>query len=191
MKNVWVVCGINASRSQTIEQFLSERYVSSPQIKIRSAGLDVDIMREDDKRTLLTKEMAEEADIIFASDHDKFHRISDILNNQSIGKLHLLRIPDVFHTHRNAYLPGKDNLSYEEYMQKIESEPEFKELLKYVDELNPKESSALTEALYVKELYSAHLPPNKRQDKKFPFQLLYKTLEFRFPEISELISEAK
>jgi len=193
MKNIWIVCGLNSSRSQVIKEFLRERYKSHSDIGIKSAGLDVCILREDDKRTLFTEQMAREASLVLVSDHDKFYRVRyNLLKNDDrhIGKIHLLRIPDVFHTHKNAYLMG-NGLSYEGHMQKIENNPEFKELIEYMGGLTPREASILTESLYTKELYTAHLPPNMRQDKKYPFQLLYKTLEFRLPWISKLIKNTK
>ena len=187
-KLIYVVCGLNASRSQAIEEFLKGKY-SNPEVEIKSAGLDVNILGEEDKRTLFTKELAEKANIILVSDHDKLYRIKYNLlkNNDSyVGKIHLLRIPDVFHPHKNSYMPEQGH-SYEEYIQKIESELEFKKLIEYIKELNPRETSILTEAIYTKELYTSHLSPELRQDKKYPFELLHKTLEFRFSWISKLI----
>ena len=137
--------------------------------------------------------MAREASLVFVSDHDKLYRVRYNLlknDNRHVGKIHLLRIPDVFHTHKNAYLIG-NGLNYEEHMQKIENNHEFRELIGYVKALSPKEASALTETIYIKELYTAHLPPNMRQDKKYPFELLYKTLEFRLPWVSQLIENTK
>jgi hypothetical protein len=194
MKNIWVVCGLNASRSQMIEEFLKDKYKSNPEIRIKSAGLDVTLVREDDQRILFTEQTAREASLVLVSDHDKFYRIRyKLLNNDEkrIRKVHVLRIPDVFYTHRNAYLPGNGGLSYDEHIQRIESEPEFKELAQHIKKLSPKEASELTEALYTKELYSSHLPPNLRQDKKYPSGLLYKTLGFRSPWISRLIENIK
>ena len=192
-KLVYIVCGLNASRSQVVEEFLKGKYSDASEIEIKSAGLNVDILREDDKRTPFTKELAEKASIIFVSDHDKFYRVRYNLlknNKRHIGKIHLLRIPDVFHIHKNAHL-GKDISEYIDYLNSINQQPEFSALRKYVSHLTQKEASALMEALYIKELYSAHLPPNMRQDKKYPFQLLYKTLEFRLPWISRLIENTK
>jgi predicted protein tyrosine phosphatase len=189
-KLVYVVCGLNASRSQIVAEFLRSKYSGKSEIEIKSAGFNVDIQREDDKRTSFTKEIAERADIIFVSDHDKLSRYYSLGNiAERTTKVHLLRIPDIFHTHRNAYLPGNEGLTYEEQMQKIENGLEFSALRRYVSHLKPKDASALMEALYIKELYSAHRSPELRQDKKFPFELLHKTLEFRFPEISEIIEE--
>jgi len=194
MKKINVVCGLNSSRSQIVEEFLRKKYSSNPDINIKSSGLDVYILREDDKRTLFTKEMARGADVILASDHDRFYRIRyNLLDNDErhIQKVHLLKIPDVFHTHKNAFLSNPKTSNYETYIQKIRQEPEFKELAEYIKALGPKECSELLEAIYTKELYSAHLAPRLRQDKKYPSELLYKTLEFRFPSINRLICFAE
>lgn len=190
MKNIWVVCGLNSSRSQTIEEFLKDKYNSDSNLNIKSAGLDVFSMGKNDRRILFTEEMAREASLILASDCEKFSRIKyNLLKNDEsqIGKVHLLRIPDVFHIHRNAAI---NRQKYDKMMEKIESEFEFRELSGYISALSSREASELTEALYIKELYTAHLPPYLRQDKKYPFQLLHKTLEHRFPEISGLIENA-
>jgi predicted protein tyrosine phosphatase len=202
-KLIYIVCGLNASRSQAVEEFLKGKYPGDPEIEIKSAGFGVDIQREDDKRTPFTKELAERTDIIFVSDHDKLSKYYSLGNiKDRITKVHLLRIPDVFHTHRNAYLPGSDGLTYEEQMQKIESEPEFSALRRYVSHLTPEGASALTEALYLKELYPTHSEIKKRYikyplapwdeslHKKYPFQLLQKTLEFRFPQIHQIIKSS-
>lgn len=187
-KLVYVVCGLNASRSQVVAEFLQGKYHDNSEIEIKSAGFNVDIQRGDDKRTSFTKDLAERADVIFVSDHDKLSKYYSLGNFiDKIKKVHLLRIPDVFHTHRNAYLPSNNGLTYEEQMQKIESEPEFSALRKYVSHLTPEGAFALTEALYVKELYSVHQSSESRQDKKFPFELLYKTLELRFDWMSKII----
>jgi hypothetical protein len=193
-KLIYVVCGLNASRSQVIAEFLSKKYSDVPKIDIKSAGLDVDIFegREDDKRTLFTKQMAEEASLVFVSDHDKFYRVKyNLLKNdkRQIGKVHSLRIPDIFYSHKNVYLTGNDGLTYEEHMQKIMENPEFSALRRYIFHIKPEDASALMEALYIKELYSTHRSHKLRQDKKYPFQLLQKTLEFRFPQMSELIEK--
>lgn len=194
MEKINVVCGLNSSRSQIIEEFLRSKYSSNSDINIKSSGLDVYILREDDKRTLFTKEMARGADVILASDHDRFYRIRyNLLDNDErhIQKVHLLRIPDVFHTHKNAFLSNPKTPDYGTYIQKIRQEPEFKELAEYIKALGLKECSELLEAIYIKELYSAHLAPRLRQDKKYPSELLYKTLEFRFPSINKLICFAE
>jgi len=194
MKKIHIVCGLNSSRSQIIEEFLKSKYHANPEINIKSSGLDVYILREDDKRTLFTKKMAKEADVMFASDHDKFYRIRyNLLDNDEryIKKVHLLKIPDVFHTHKNVFLASPKTSDYKIYMQKIRQESGFSQLAKYINNLTPKEASILTEAIYIKELYSAHLHPRLRQDKKYPSKLLYKTLEFRFPSINKLICFTK
>ena len=194
MKEINKVCGLNSSRSQIIEEFLKSKYHANPEINIKSSGLDVYILREDDKRILFTKKMAKEADVILASDHDKFYRIRYNLldnNKRCIQKVHVLKIPDVFHTHKNVFLASPKTFDYEIYMQKIRQEPEFSQLEKYINNLTPKEASILTESTYIKELYSAHLNPKLRQDKKYPSELLYKTLEFRFPLINKLICFTK
>lgn len=191
MKNIDIVCGLNASRSQFIQEFLRDKYRSNPEININSAGLNVDKFAENDKRTLYTKEMAGKTDIILVSDHFIFYRIRhDLLENDEnqIKRVHNMRIPDVFHIHKNAAL---DESVYEQNMQKIKDNPEFIELVGYIKALSPEEASALMEAIYIKELYTAHLYPKLRQDKKYPFELLHKTLEFRFPKMSELISKIK
>jgi hypothetical protein len=72
-------------------------------------------------------------------------------------------------------------------MQKIESELDFRELMGFIKALSPREASDLTESLYTKELYSAHLPPSLRQDQRYPLELLEQTMEFRLPQISNLI----
>ncbi len=190
MKNICTVCSLNSSRSQVMEEFLRGKYASNPEININSAGLNVDILREDDKRTLFTKEMARETDVIFTSDHNIFYGVRyRLLKNDKnqISKVHLLRIPDVFHTHKNVFLSSLENPDYENFMQKIEQEPEFQKLLRYIGALKPRDCSELLESIYTKELYSAHLNPALRQDKKYPFELLHKTLEFRFSRIAELI----
>lgn len=194
MKEINIVCGLNSSRSQIIEEFLKSKYHANPEISIKSSGLDVHILREDDKRTLFTKKMAKETDVILASDHDKFYRIRyNLLDNDEkhIQKVHLLKIPDVFHTHKNVFLVSPKTPDYETYMQKIRQQSEFSQLEKYINNLIPKLASILTEAIYIKELYSAHLNPRLRQDKKYPSELLYKTLQFRFPAINKLIYLAK
>jgi predicted protein tyrosine phosphatase len=187
-KLVYAVCGLNASRSKAIEEFLKGKYSNTPEIEIKSAGLDVDILRKEDKRTLFNKELAEKADVIFASDHDKLYRINyQLLENDTsqTKKVHLLSIPDIFHIHRNAHLG--DLIDYIIYLERINLESEFSSLRRYISHLKPKAASELMEALYVKELYSAHRSPELRQDKKYPFELLYKTLEFRFDWMSQII----
>jgi len=190
---VYVVCGLNASRSQAVGEFLKGKYSGNTGIEIKTAGLDVDILGKGDKRTSFTKELAEMADLIFVSDHDKLYRTNySLLGNVSdkTRKVHLLRIPDVFQIHKNAHF-GKDLKEYVDYLERINQEPEFSALRRYMSHLTPKAASALTEALYIKELYSTHLSPELRQDKKYPFELLYKTMEFRFPWISKLIENSK
>ncbi len=190
MKNIYVICSLNSSRSQIIEEFLRNKYLLTPKINIKSAGLDVHILREDDKRTLFTKELAKKTDLILASDHSNFYRIRYFLldnNEKHIKKVHLLRIPDVFHTHKNTFLNNPQTPDYETYMEKIRQEPEFSQLEKYINALTPQEASILTESIYIKELYTTHLNPKLRQDKKYPSKLLYKTLEFRFSSIDRLI----
>ncbi len=192
-KLIYVVCGLNASRSQVIEEFLKNKYANTPKIEIKSAGLDVYPIGERDKRTSFTRELAEQADIIFASDHDKFYKIRyELLKNdeEQLKKVHLLRIPDIFHTHKNAFFGG--NLDeYVNYMETINQQEGYSDLRKYISYLTPKAASALTEAFYVRELYSAHQSPELRQDKKYPLQLLNKTLEFRFPWMAKLIENNK
>lgn len=192
MKIIYSVCSLNSSRSQIISEFLKEKYKSDREINIRSAGLDVQILREDDKRTLFTEELAENADVILAMDHQLYYRIRyHLLKNgeEQIRKVHLMRIPDVFYTHENVFLSGQGNLNYKDYMKRIEEDPEFSLLLKKILSLSNRESSALTEAIYTKELFEVHLNPALRQDKKYPNELLNKTLEFRFPWINELIKK--
>ena len=191
MKNIWIICGLNASRSQVIEEFLSKKYSDVPGIEIKSAGLDVHLLREDDKKILFTREMAKEADIIFVSDNNKFYRVRyNLLNNdkKDTEKIHLLRIPDIFHIHRNAAI---NKQKYDGHMKRILEDSDFSRLRGYIEALSPKEASILTEAIYIKELYTDHLSPELRQDKKYPFELLYKTLEFRLPWISQLIENTK
>ncbi len=191
-KLVYVVCGLNASRSQVIAEFLKGKYSDSSEIEIKSAGLDVDILREEDKRTQFTKELAKKANIIFVSDHDKLYRTKyHLLENDidEIKKVHSLRIPDIFHIHKNAHF---GNISqYVDYLDKINQQPEFSALRRYVSHLTQKGASMLVEALYLKELYSAHRSPELRDDKKYPFELLHKALEFRFPWISKLIEKTQ
>lgn len=193
MKTICVICSLNSSRSQAIEEFLHKKYNLNSNIKITSAGLDVYKMREDDKRVLFTEQMARGSSLILSSDSDKFYRIKyHLLKNEEeqIKKVHLLRIPDVFYPHKNVYMAGK-NGSYEEHMQKLEQEPEYKKLIEYVNALNPEEASALTEALYIKETYNIYSSNKNENKKNYPFELLYKTLEFRLPEISKLIENIK
>ena len=192
MKNVFAVCSLNSSRSQIMGEFLKEKYNSNLEVVISSAGLNVQRLRADDKRVQFTKELAEKSDVILAADHDIYYKIRyNLLKNKEdqIKKVYLMRIPDVFYTHERAFLNGHENSDYHKYMKRIKEEPEFSHLLEEINMLTPKEASVLTEAIYTKELYSAHLNPNLRQDRKYPNELLYKTLEFRFPWISELIEK--
>jgi len=192
MKKIYTVCSLNSSRSQIMQEFLRDKYNSTPEVEINSAGLNVQILREDDKRTLFTKEIAEQSDIILAADHELFYRIRyELFKNEKdqIKKVYLMRIPDVFYTHKNVFLSGPGNSSYEESMEKIRAGSEFSQLLEEIVKLTPKEASILTEALYTKELCGVHLNPSLRQNKKYPNELLYKTLEFRFPWIAQLIEK--
>lgn len=185
-KLVYIVCGLNASRSQAIEEFLQKKYSDNSEVEIKSAGLDVHLFKKEDKRTLFKRELAEKAEVIFVSDDDKFYRINyRFLDNHS-EKMHSLRIPDFFYAHRNGVI---DKEGYDAGMKKIIEDSDFSRLREYINALSLKECSALTEALFIKELYSAHKSPESRQDKKYPFELLYKTLEFRFPEINKIIKQ--
>jgi len=191
MKKVYVVCAANMSRSQAIEEFLSRKYAENPEIRIKSAGLDVNVLGDEDKRTRFTREMAEEADIIFTSDHDKFNRVRyHLLNNdeKNAGKLHLLRIPDVFHVHRNVIGP---NANYDQYLRRIISEPDFDRLSEYIGKLSLKGASALVEALYTRDLGYSLRTNSGKELKKYPFELLYKALEFRFPWMNEIIEKVR
>lgn len=203
-KLVYVVCGLNASRSQAVGEFLRGKYPGNIGIEIKTAGLDVDILGEGDKRTPFTRELAETADLIFVSDQDKLYRTNySLLENdpRKTKKVHLLRIPDVFPIHKNAHIGELSE--YIIYLERFNQESEFSALRRYMSHLTPKASSALMEALYLKEIYSTRgsQKPIKR-DKKYPdahwnesiyktypFELLYKTLEFRFPKISQLIEQ--
>ena len=192
MKNIFTVCSLNSSRSQIMQEFLKERYNLNQEITINSAGLNVERLREDDKRTQFTKELAEKSDLILAADHDVYYRIRySLLENKEdqIKKVYLMRIPDVFYTHEKAFLSSHEDPNYKSYMEKIKEEPEFSRLLEEINRLTPREASILTEAVYTKELYSAHLNPKLRQDKRYPNELLHKTLEFRFLWISKLIEK--
>lgn len=191
-KLVYVVCGLNASRSRVVEDFLRGKYKDKSGIEIRSAGLDVDIFKEDDKKTLFTEKMARESSLIFVSDEYKLDRTYDLLGNGpgEVEKVHNLRIPDIFHGYINAD-PKSDTLDYSKRMKKVRSDPEFRELIGYIKALSPMECSDLIEALYLRDLYSARQNHKPGQDRKYPFELLYKTLEFRFPKISELIDKTK
>ena len=175
-----------------MQEFLKEKYNLNLEITINSAGLNVEKLRDDDKRTQFTKELAEKSDIILAADHDIYYRIKYFLlenKEDQIKKVYLMRIPDVFYTHEKAFLSSHENPNYKSYMEKIKEEPEFSRLLEEINRLTPREASILTEAVYTKELYSAHLNPNLRQDKRYPNELLHKTLEFRFLWMSKLIEK--
>ncbi len=190
MKIIYSVCSLNSSRSQIISEFLKEKYKSDKKINIRSAGLDVQILRKDDKRTLFTEELAENADVILAMDHQLYYRIRyHLLKNgeEQIRKVHLMRIPDVFYPHEKVFLSNPEDRGYQDYIKKIEQDEEFLTLLKEINKLTSREASILTESIYTKEMYSKGLKPDLRQDKKYPNELLRKTLEFRFLWINELI----
>jgi protein-tyrosine-phosphatase len=203
-KLVYIVCGLNASRSQVVEEFLKGKYADNRKIEIKSAGLNVDIFSRRDKRTLFTEELAERADIIFVSDYDKLCKINYYLfrnDEKKTKKVHLLGIPDIFPIHKNAHIGNF--YEYVNYLEGFNKNPEFSALREYVSHLTPESASALMEALYLKELYSAHRSqePIKRNKKypdanwnetlhkTYPFQLLQKTLEFRFPSISKIIEK--
>lgn len=195
MKNIYVVCGLNTSRSKAIEEFLNEKYASDSEIQIKSAGLYVKF-EENGLRNLFIEEDAKKADKILVSDHDKFKRMIDSYflsgdNRKGIQKLHSLNIPDIFPRHKNAY---SEQSEYDNIINMVRKNPEFSRLLGYVEALSPKEASSLMESLYTKhtgkkDLYPDNIPHEERNDKIFPFELLYKTLEHRFPEIDKIIRE--
>lgn len=185
-KKVLVVCNLNSSRSQLIEDFLRGKYGS--EIDVNSAGIYVNRLREDDPRTPLTVDMLDDTDPVLATESENFYRIRyDYLHNdERIGKVHNLRIPDVFLTHPRAFI-SDPKIDYDEWFEITRNHPEFQALRKYVASLDPRQASDLVEALYIRDQFSARQEKLATSNLKYPNDLLFKALEYRFPKIDRII----
>lgn len=88
--NVLFICSANKLRSKTASDYFSSLF---PHINFQSAGTNVKICQQEGT-TVLTEELLEWADIIFAMENHHRNQIKKFSSKKFGSKIRVLHIPD-------------------------------------------------------------------------------------------------
>ena len=184
-----VVCNLNRTRSKYIAKRL-QQYCDGHDIdaEVYSAGIAAPML---DGYTQVTKEMVDDADAIFTMDYhttnelmkkyimnDRKGLLSRATERRNMGKLHNLRIPDIFIPEEAD--PGVLTRTRADEMRDA-----------YLSGLDDMESSVYVERMSRADIERAVFGtvPEEQKNILVPSDVLKKTIDFRIERIAEVLRD--